>query len=644
MRFYRGELLWVLRRWKDAAEQYTRGRRVAAGRQVPREAAYAAVLAWKNALVAATRRAPAGAGTRGATGWARARRAASAAPRTDSRQPAEDDRRVPHLREAGARRARAARDALSRGVHLLRPRPARSRRAAVPRGGAEVSRSTSWRSISANLFLDALNMECKSKEVLAWARKFLDMPELVRDAEFAQQMISLISDGYDREGTRPREARRREGMRPVVPGRRRGAADARQARRAAVERGPVLSERAPGRAGGQGVGRADQGAPGSTSSAKRALYRIGAGYQQLAFYERAAENYEAFAKQLPGRAAGADRRWATPPCSARGCSSRARRSPTWTRTSSSTARATRRMRRACSSRRRRSTRRRTAATICARTCAATSTGGASSGGLDRQVQAHFRLGELAWKASCARASDDGACLHVERMTPTRSRQVIEAANRRLGTEQAHPVRAGDQVEDRPLRPEPPAGVGRRGALPRRDRAVEGGRRGEPDRRAATPRRAARWRGVRGGGRGLLPGREGLRGSAAREVSRRASTSREPTRVRQPAAAGRGREEAGGFEEALRRLPRREVAPARADAPALPGGVQAAPGAVDDRRRRARRSASPGLRRPALHRGDPQGPARDRSVGQSPARSLLRARWRTRPRRSRRRRSRAFAPA
>src|SRR5205085_9130003 len=36
------------------------------------------------------------------------------------------------------------------------------------------------------------------------------------------------------------------------------------------------------------------------------------------------------------------------------------------------------------------------------------------GGLDRQVQAHFRLGELAWRASCARASDDGACLHVER--------------------------------------------------------------------------------------------------------------------------------------------------------------------------------------------------------------------------------------
>src|SRR5204862_4153699 len=31
------------------------------------------------------------------------------------------------------------------------------------------------------------------------------------------------------------------------------------------------------------------------------------------------------------------------------------------------------------------------------------------GGLDREVQAHFRLGELSWHASCPRASADGAC-------------------------------------------------------------------------------------------------------------------------------------------------------------------------------------------------------------------------------------------
>ena len=209
-------------------------------------------------------------------------------------------------------------------------------------------------------------------------------------------------------------------------------------------------------------------------------------------------------------------------------------------------------------------------------------------------------------------------------------------------EQAHPVRAGDQVEDRHVRPEPPAGVRRRGALPRRDRPVEGRRFLEPDRRARR-RCAPRVGRLRGGGRGLLPGREGLRGSAAREVSPEPRLLRPDARP-QPAAAGRGREEAGGFQEALRRLPRREGAPAREDAPALPRGVQAAPGAVDDRGRRARRSAAPGLRRPALHRRDPEGPARNRSVGEPPARSLLRARSRSRPRRSKRRRSRDSAPA
>ena len=51
MRFYRGELLWVLRRWKDAAEQYTEVVASQPGGKYTRDAAYAAVLAWKNALV-----------------------------------------------------------------------------------------------------------------------------------------------------------------------------------------------------------------------------------------------------------------------------------------------------------------------------------------------------------------------------------------------------------------------------------------------------------------------------------------------------------------------------------------------------------------------------------------------------------------
>ena len=133
------------------------------------------------------------------------------------------------------------------------------------------------------------------------------------------------------------------------------------------------------------------------------------------------------------------------------------------------------------------------------------------GGVDRQVQAHFRLGEIAWKASCARASGDGACLHVDRMTATRSRRVIEAANRKLGTarrtqcgpatkskitvfDRSRPQAAGAQEHFRAAIKLWQAGdAGEPGISRSRDAdwtraqgpgGVRGGRRGVPPRRAA----------------------------------------------------------------------------------------------------------------------------------------------------------------
>ena len=40
------------------------------------------------------------------------------------------------------------------------------------------------------------------------------------------------------------------------------------------------------------------------------------------------------------------------------------------------------------------------------------------GGPDRQILAHFRLGEMAWKASCSHAAEDGSCLEVKRVAAT----------------------------------------------------------------------------------------------------------------------------------------------------------------------------------------------------------------------------------
>jgi len=55
----------------------------------------------------------------------------------------------------------------------------------------------------------------------------------------------------------------------------------------------------------------------------------------------------------------------------------------------------------------------------------------AQGGPDRQVIAHYRLGEMAWKASCPKASEDGACLEIKRVTATGRQKVLADLNKKL---------------------------------------------------------------------------------------------------------------------------------------------------------------------------------------------------------------------
>src|SRR4029078_5471454 len=54
----------------------------------------------------------------------------------------------------------------------------------------------------------------------------------------------------------------------------------------------------------------------------------------------------------------------------------------------------------------------------------------AQGGPDRQVLAHYRLGEMAWKASCPKASEDGACLEVKRVAATGRQKVLYDLNKK----------------------------------------------------------------------------------------------------------------------------------------------------------------------------------------------------------------------
>src|SRR5260221_7819996 len=53
---------------------------------------------------------------------------------------------------------------------------------------------------SANLLLDSLNAQGKTKEVVSNVDRFLEKQCLMKDPEFGKQMISLRSDTYDMEG------------------------------------------------------------------------------------------------------------------------------------------------------------------------------------------------------------------------------------------------------------------------------------------------------------------------------------------------------------------------------------------------------------------------------------------------------------
>jgi len=53
------------------------------------------------------------------------------------------------------------------------------------------------------------------------------------------------------------------------------------------------------------------------------------------------------------------------------------------------------------------------------------------GGPDRQILAHYRLGELAWGDSCTKKSEDGACLEIKRVAATGRQRVFAELNKKL---------------------------------------------------------------------------------------------------------------------------------------------------------------------------------------------------------------------
>src|SRR5450432_564467 len=427
MGYYYGELLWTLENWKDAAEQYTKVVEMKPDGKYVKDAAYAAVLAWKNALnvddhehqdeVKADQ-------DKLKDREHSKKIEAMEIPEYQKKMIGAFDtyiKYVPDAPELVTIKYRKARifyeynhfdEAAKLFEEIVRKYPKH-----------ELS------IYSANLLLDSLNAQGKTKEVVAWVDKFLEMPELMKDPEFGKQMISLKSDTYDMEGHQYETAKNyKECGRSML-----AAAEA-------LPDHPKHAERL------WNAGQCFQNAHlvGQALKARvqlikdhpkdplaqKALFRVAAGYHQLAYYSKAAENYEDFASKFPGEGKAtealgnattfriglgeSDKAIADMDSFVKFYGSRKPQDAAGVFFQMGDVYEKEKNYDALS-----------------KHLEAYLKKWGPQGGPDRQVQAHFRLGEMSWKASCPKASEDGACLEVKRVAATGRQKVLADLNKKL---------------------------------------------------------------------------------------------------------------------------------------------------------------------------------------------------------------------
>jgi len=430
MSYYHGELLWTLGRWKDAAELYTRVVEIDPNGKYLRDAAHAAVLAWKNALAVDDDQ----------------QRARPERQSVSPRGGQEQGRMAPRPIPAGEQKLIAALQTFQKHVPDAPELPAIIYREAYinydynhfDRAEALFQRvfdsypEHQLAPIAADLYLDALNAQGKTKEIGVWVQAFLERPAMMKDRDFVGRMESLFSDVLEREaGEHRQRGEYKECGQSLV-----ASAEIKPDH---PRHGPRLWNAGHCFRQAHLIGQAvkywlalihdhpDQ------VLAQRAVFQVGAGYHQLAYYEEAAARYEEFARRFAGepqaiaalgdatmfreglgqgKQAIADLRAFVDYYGAR---EPAQAAAVYFQMGEVYQGEGRRDELAAHLR-------------------SYLEKWARPGGVDRQVRAHFLLGELAWKASCARPDANGSCLVVQRVTSTRGDQLLSAARRKLGKE------------------------------------------------------------------------------------------------------------------------------------------------------------------------------------------------------------------
>ncbi|MCG5051688.1 MAG: tetratricopeptide repeat protein [Myxococcales bacterium] len=286
MMFYYGEVLWMTERWKEAAEQYTKFVERNPKHKDAKDAAYAAVLAWQNALNI-----------------------------TDTRpQQKEGDRKFEKIELPAAQKKMI--EAYDTYIKYVPDSPdlvkIKYRKARVyyeynhfeeaARYFGEVVDSHAEDELavySANLLLDSLNILGRTEELVKWVDRFVQNPKLMEDEEFRKQMVSLKTDALVKEAKDFETANKFKecGISMVA------AAESMPDHPKHDERlynAGLCFQNA--RLIGQAIRYRRELIEKHPDSplAQKALFQVAAGYHQIASYTKASEYYEQFATKFPG--------------------------------------------------------------------------------------------------------------------------------------------------------------------------------------------------------------------------------------------------------------------------------------------------------------------------------------------------------
>jgi tetratricopeptide (TPR) repeat protein len=424
MAFYYGELLWTLENWKDAAEQYTKVVEMNPKGKYVKDAAYAAVLGWKNALNV-----------------------------DDHEQKEQVDRDRDKFNKKGdklgaleipeyQKKMIGAFDTYIKYVPdapelvVIKYRKARifyeynhfDEASKLFQDIVEKHPNHELAIYSANLLLDSLNAQGKTKEVVTFVDKFLEMPSLMKDPEFGKQMISLKSDTYDIEGHEfEKQKNFKECGRSFLAAAEALADHPKHAERLWNGAQCFQNAHLVGQALKARLQLIEQH-PKDTL-AQKALFRVAAGYHQLAYYSKAAETYEKFATSFPGEKKATDALGnATTFRIGLGEGSKALDDMDsfvkfyGARKPQDAAGVFYQMAEVYEKDKKYDDLAKHLENYLKKWGA--------QGGPDRQVRAHFRLGELSWKASCPKAAEDGACLEIKRVAATGRQKVLYDLNKK----------------------------------------------------------------------------------------------------------------------------------------------------------------------------------------------------------------------